>query len=693
MPLLRKLSFLFLIITTSSQSMDLDPRKLPGAFRSILIKGNIKEKVASTFWNEIHNDRSNGKKAGVTTLKREIEKYNKSSSNKIKFTDTPYQDYHISMGSMEPTITFNGTKSISSQYTAKQDNFRALARVIFKPYYKEIFNPLGDPLTGLHILVGGYDVSGLKFGKHYSCPQEARAKIHYDFVEDSIVSIHYVFCFKNTTIQQEKTIANLANDATEFINQMNKIQDRGGTYTNPYRGIHDNFLSHITFGTAKKVTGEISVTSPRFTSEQINILLNGYKETYDLFLNNLKLMKAAQNSINNLTQNIEISNIVFSINKYALRKKKVVCIPNERALFTDSMIINHALSKNLLTKNKTQKSKKKKTTIKYQEKKIITLSNISVPPPPIKEVKKEEKTIPLSSKNETISFSEVKTYQDENTLKEINKIILQYQLAEINYYGQPLNNPDYHKSKIGFETVYFSKYASDFHKTNALFILSEIDLAGEGLETPDYLSAILGYESICHNNCASNHLKIKSIHRLAQLQSSGINLHEPDYVSAREGFEAVCISPDAEIDEKVNSYFNLGIMDMYGHGLREPDYKSARQHFTTIIQTRNAKGLDKTSAHLSIALMDYYSKGLQQPDYEAARERFEFIRLNSFVSDKDYIQACYYLAVMDYYGNAINQPDYAKAKKRFKLVYSYKEAPESYKRDALSYMDQIDINY
>lgn len=125
------------------------------------------------------------------------------------------------------------------------------------------------------------------------------------------------------------------------------------------------------------------------------------------------------------------------------------------------------------------------------------------------------------------------------------KIAAQFKLAQMDYYGQGSQAPDYTAAQGYRGVIALPFIGRNLQKVMAYFYLAEMDYKGEGIKKPDYLSAQQGYTVMLNSSFDLPKEKIKAQFCLAEMYHNGRGFPKPDYAVACKMYETIINSSQA----------------------------------------------------------------------------------------------------------------------------------------------------
>ena len=260
-------------------------------------------------------------------------------------------------------------------------------------------------------------------------------------------------------------------------------------------------------------------------------------------------------------------------------------------------------------------------------------------------------------------------------------------MAEMDYLGEDIQQPDYAKARINYQAGIDNPAASPDRKASAQFFMGEMDRRGQGLHQPDYAQERNKYQAALDNPAIPDSIKAFV---LSTMKKRDQELAQPDYANARINYQAVIDNPAASLDRKADAQFLMGRMDQMGEGLQQPDYAKARINYQAVIDNPAASSDRKATAQFLMGQMDQMGEGLPQPDYANARINYQTVIDNPAASLDRKANAQFRMGQMDRLGQGLQQPDYAKARTNYQAVIDNPAASPDHKAGAQSSIGEMD---
>lgn len=265
------------------QAAEVNFNQIPGSYDSCCVKIKLSEEVNRDLRTIVCHGGNEPK--GTILVGEKIQQAG------LFFHDQKSKQYHISFVFMKPNPTLVMPKALEEYYLTSKNVMLSLVESCLRPSYDGHVNHGVAGLNGVWMLVNGYDQLGNKITKHYATPKIAQENIYQDFLyqdiggewRSNIVTCHYVLRIGTSPTRQCDGISGpLSHDIKDLTQQINIYHDE--TYwINPYKGIHDDFLGHLTVGVVKAQKGEITANSPKIPLSHLNLLVEGYKEIQSCF--------------------------------------------------------------------------------------------------------------------------------------------------------------------------------------------------------------------------------------------------------------------------------------------------------------------------------------------------------------------------------------------------------------------------
>ncbi|WP_010304064.1 sel1 repeat family protein [Candidatus Odyssella thessalonicensis] len=185
------------------------------------------------------------------------------------------------------------------------------------------------------------------------------------------------------------------------------------------------------------------------------------------------------------------------------------------------------------------------------------------------------------------------------------KIMAQFKLAEMDYYGQGIEAPDYAAARQGYRCVIALPFVGgNLQKINAQFKLAKMDYYGEGIEMPDYLSAREGCTIMLNSSFDLPEEKIMAQFLLAEMDYHGDKIGAPNYTDAYASYKDVINSSHTPDLIRVCAQLKLAQMYHYGQGIPRPNYAEACDIYRAVINSSQASAPIRETARKELVLAD-----------------------------------------------------------------------------------------